>query len=548
MVLTKLSQRLANARRLSRVASLVLVSVLLSACGGSDTGPLVNDERPDPDDRRNTDASGNVVPVVSEWREDVFLSSEMFKDRCQSPRLGIDPFSDPAAPFPDIEGTSLDEKYWLRSWSDELYLWYDEIIDEDPELYSVLDYFDILKTFEQTPSNQDKDKFHFTAVTSEWRASSQSGVSAGYGMNLSLLSRQVPRDIVVAYTEPNSPATAANIRRGAKIISVDGVAVVDGEDVNTLNAGLFPSEINRSVTFEILDVGETNSRFVELSSQTITEDPVQNISVIPTSTGNVGYMQFNNHNRVAEQQLIDGISVLETGSITDLVLDLRYNGGGFLFIASQLAYMIAGEERTSGKVFERLTFNDKHTVFDPVLGTPLEADPFLSVSSQGRALPSLNLSRVFVLTGPGTCSASESIINGLRGVDVEVIQIGDTSCGKPYGFYAFDNCGTTYFSVQFSGENHKGFGDFSDGFSPQNTVGVIGVPLPGCTVPDDFSRVLGDPAEARLAAALAYRQDATCPTLPSSVLRQKPSPRKLIHQAGGEINAPLWRQNGMRVR
>jgi hypothetical protein len=56
---------------------------------------------------------------------------------------------------------------------------------------------------------------------------------------------------------------------------------------------------------------------------------------------------------------------------------------------------------------------------------------------------------VFVLTGGGTCSASEAFMNGLRGVGVEVIQIGSTTCGKPYGFYAQENCGTTYFSIQF---------------------------------------------------------------------------------------------------
>ena len=58
-----------------------------------------------------------------------------------------------------------------------------------------------------------------------------------------------------------------------------------------------------------------------------------------------------------------------------------------------------------------------------------------------------------------TCSASESIINGLRGVNVQVIQIGSTTCGKPYGFYPEDNCGTTYFSIQFKGVNAAGFGE-----------------------------------------------------------------------------------------
>ena len=118
-----------------------------------------------------------------------------------------------------------------------------------------------------------------------------------------------------------------------------------------------------------------------------------------------------------------------------------------------------------------------------------------------------------VLTGPGTCSASESIMNGLRGVDVEVIQIGSTTCGKPYGFYPKDNCGTTYFTIQYRGVNAKNFGDFADGFSPENTdpTGIVGTVVPGCSIGDDFSSQLGDPLEARFAAAIQYRATGTCP-------------------------------------
>ena len=131
----------------------------------------------------------------------------------------------------------------------------------------------------------------------------------------------------------------------------------------------------------------------------------------------------------------------------------------------------------------------------------------------GTPLPTLNLDRVYVITGPGTCSASESIINGLRGVGVDVYVIGSTTCGKPYGFYPTDNCGTTYFSIQFRGENAADFGDYSDGFSPANQTGTVGTVVPGCSVEDDFTNALGDPDEARIAAALSFRasNNQVCP-------------------------------------
>jgi hypothetical protein len=105
-------------------------------------------------------------------------------------------------------------------------------------------------------------------------------------------------------------------------------------------------------------------------------------------------------------------------------------------------------------------------------------------------------------------------MNGLRGIDVEVIQIGTTTCGKPYGFYAIDNCGIAYFTIQFRGVNEKDFGDYTDGFSPANTQGTKGVSLPGCSVSDDFGAELGDVNEDRLAAALSYRETETCPVPP----------------------------------
>src|SRR5690606_24710633 len=161
-------------------------------------------------------------------------------------------------------------------------------------------------------------------------------------------------------------------------------------------------------------------------------------------------------------------------------------------VASELATMVAPAASTQGAAFERLVFNAKNPFG---LSASQATLPFsgtgrgLSVAA-GQALPRLNLPRVTVLTGPDTCSASESVVNGVRGIGVRVDLIGGATCGKPYGFYPQDNCGTTYFAIQFQGVNAQGFGDYGDGLAPT------------CTVADDFDHALGDAAEARLAAAL----------------------------------------------
>lgn len=483
----------------------LFVILSLAACGGSDGG---------------TNFTGDPVG----FQPGVFLDANTFFAQCQVPRTGINPAT--GAAYPDIQGTTTDENNFLRSYSNDTYLWYSEITDRDPSLTNdTLTYFDFLVTTATTPSGQPKDKFHFTFDSEEWFQLSQSGVSAGYGIQWAFLSSTVPRDIRIAYTEPNSPATniAQPLARGAIVLGVDGLDI----DVNTqagidaLNAAFFPTD-GAQHTFTVLDLGAANSRDVTLSAANIVSEPVQNTQVISTPTGDVGYMLFNDHIATAEQSLIDAVNQLKSFNnnqgIDDLVIDMRYNGGGFLAIASELAYMVAGAAPTAGQTFEEMQFNDKHPATNPVTGQALTPTPFYNVTLgapfnavPGQALPTLDLPRVYVITGSGTCSASEAVMNGLRGVGVEVIQIGSTTCGKPYGFYAADNCGTTYFTIQFRGVNALDFGDYTDGFSPNNTPGAAGpAVLPGCSIADDFTKLLGDQTEGRLAMALAYRDGQAC--------------------------------------
>lgn len=482
----------------------IAVSMLLVACGGGGGSSGSG----------STPATGFAsLPAASTLAQS-----------CAAPRTGTDPYTGKA--YTDRQGSLLDEQNWLAAWTNDLYLWYSEVPYPNPASYTdTLTYFAVLKTPLLSPSGAPKDKpgEHFSYSTSDWEAMSTGGVQAGYGATWSLLSVKRPRNAVVAYTDPSTPATSLSppLSRGTKVLFVDGVDFVNAStpaDVKVLNAGLFPATAGESHTFVVQDLGASMTRSITMVSANVTSAPVQYVSTL--AGGAVGYMLFNDHIATAESALIDAVTQLKTAGVTDLVLDIRYNGGGYLDIASELAYMVAGPTKTAGKTFELLTFNDKHPTIDPVVGGAIKPMPFhttalgFGTTAAGMALPYLGLSKVYVLTGPGTASASESVMNSLRGVGVEVIQIGATTYGKPYGFYPQDNCGTTYFSIEFKGVNAAGFGDYSDGFAPQNGVltGLVAdVILPGCSVGDDFNHALGDPAEARLAAALQYRSGGTCP-------------------------------------
>jgi carboxyl-terminal processing protease len=518
-----------------------IATLSVSSCGGGDSG-----------------FGGAGGGSNSPWVSGSYLPYDTFYARCAAPRSGTNPANN--QPFPDIQGTVTDENNFLRSYSNDTYLWYSEIVDRDPGLYSTPQYFNLLKTTATTASGSAKDKFHFTYPSDEWYQLSQAGVTAGYGAEWVLLRTTPPREAVVAYTQPNSPATAptAMLTRGAQILSVDGVDLVNDNSsagVDALNAGLFPSATGESHTFVVRDPGASTTRSITMVSANITTVPVQNVSITATPSGNVGYLLFNDHIATAEEALINAVDQLIANNIVDLVLDIRYNGGGYLDIASEFAYMIAGPAQTGGMTFELLQFNDKYPSTNPLTGQPLAPIPFHN-RTQGfsgptrNPLPSLNLSRVYVLTGPYTCSASESIINSLRGVNVEVVQIGSTTCGKPYGFYATDNCGTTYFTIQFRGVNAANFGDYTDGFSPANLTPTAGEPLPGCSVADDFTHALGDPLEARFASALNYRESSACPA-PSGLGQPglaKTGPYGIAEPSDGLMHKSPWRQNRILTR
>ena len=478
-----------------------------------------------------------LTVATGEWIQGLFEPAQNFEAMCASPRSGIDTFSGEL--FPDVQGTTLDENNWLRSWSNDLYLWYDEIVDRDPVDYSTLDYFEILKTDETTETGAPKDNFHFAADTLEFEESQQ-GETFGYGARFVLISSSPPRQMLVSKVEPGSSADNAGLTRGAEVIEIDGVDLINGNDTDTLNTGLLPSNDGETHEFTVIDLGSSNSRTVTLTAGNVEETQVKAVTAIDTNTGRVGYFEFSDHIAPAEQQLISAFNQLIEEEVTDLVLDLRYNGGGLVGIAAEVAYMIAGANNTANRVFIEYEYNDKHTEFDPFNGTRLQPFGFPTTAIgysaiEGEALPSLNLNRVFILTSASTCSASELIINTLRGIDVEVIQIGDTTCGKPFGFLPQDNCGTTYFTIQFRGLNAKGFGDYPEGFSSTSSP-AFQTDLPGCNVSDDYSRLLGDPEEGQLSAALYYRENGTCP---NSSARLHPSANRTPTPVK---QPPLWKQ------
>jgi hypothetical protein len=197
--------------------------------------------------------------------------------------------------------------------------------------------------------------------------------------------------------------------------------------------------------------------------------------------------------------------------------------------ALTLASMVTGPG-VDGQVFERLQFNDKRqadteeSVYEFAGKVQFGDTDFPT----GAPLPRLALPRLYVLTSAGTCSASESVINSLRGVGVDVVLVGDTTCGKPYGFSRRENCGLAYFPIEFQGTNAQGFGEYASGFAPT------------CAAPDDFDHALGATDERLLATALSHIDQGSCP--PQVALRKalpaQPAVPGITHRLPGKVVVP----------
>ncbi len=208
---------------------LLAITMVIAGCSGGGSSSAAPSQ---PSVGTTPPASGWVAGEYDDWR----LTS--MRNICENPRNTAD--------NTDTQGTVTDENNWIRSYSNDTYLWYSELNDIDPgTVSSAEEYFDLMRTNGLSPTGNAKDQFHYSQNTEEYNQY-YSGVSAGYGVRFFLIASSPPRQIIVGYNEPNGPAANNSLSRGAEIISVDGEAIVDSNNVDVLNAALFPETVGES--------------------------------------------------------------------------------------------------------------------------------------------------------------------------------------------------------------------------------------------------------------------------------------------------------------
>lgn len=368
-------------------------------------------------------------------------------------------------PLPSEEIMARDHLYEIMN---EWYLWYDKMPDVDKSQYDTPE--ELLEAMRYLP----KDIYSYTMSKQEFESRLIEGKYIGHGFSWGFDDNGIVRIIFVF---KDSPLYDEGVRRGWIINKVNGTPITTE---------------NRSTIFGDKTVGYENTiEFITPADSTVSittaKKEIQRNSVLYYDTLHVNgtvtaHMVFQEFMQPSTEEFTEVFSFFNSTGATEMILDLRYNPGGFLDIATLLVSLITGEN-TNGKVFTKNIYNDK------------KSDENSSALFDEQT-NSLNLNRVIIITTGGTASASEALINGLKPY-IDVITIGDVTYGKPVGMKVFIYENYVFLPITFRIANSMNESDYYDGIQPD------------AFCDDDFTRAFDNREEACLKEAIYYLENGS---------------------------------------
>ncbi len=416
-------------------------------------------------------------------------------------------------PSAAASGGVADRQDWLRCYFNQNYLWYQLSPNPSPAGFGTVEsYFDALlyDGGDQIPNGGGAvwppDRYSGFQSTESFNRFFGDGETLGYGVAVNGLEAvaQGATQLFVRYIEALSPAAQSGLQRGDEIVAINNTPVATLIAADDFSA-LTPNAAGDALRLDVRR-GAGATVAVVLSAAEFALTPVQTGQRVFSQNGRrIGYVFIKDMISQVGSPLSTTMTSFKNQGIDDLVLDLRYNGGGLVSMGGTVASYASGSPH-NGKVYTQLLYNDKQSGNNQTFG--------FTNPGQWAGFP-----RVYVLMGERTCSASEQVINGLRGVGVEVVAIGDITCGKPVGFLPDDDgWGTTYSIVNFEGVNARNEGRYFNGLAP----------TPACAVAEDFSQPIGDTGEGDnigdplLVAAAFHVDNGACPV---ALTRESPASR-----------------------
>lgn len=292
-------------------------------------------------------------------------------------------------------------------------------------------------------------------------------------------------DLLVLSVYADTPAEAAGLARGDRILEIEGRTIAEIEAAEGLAEAFGPRRVGLTLTLLVRKLGGAES-MLDLTKAVVNIDTVPVYDVFSVGSDSVGYFYLDSFIGPANDALDQAFAFFLGQNVSKLVIDLRYNGGGFVSVAERLGNLLASHGHVGAIQFEQ-RYNQNLSRFD-------RTARFADIAG------ATDLETVVFITTDRSASASELIINVLDPY-LDVWVVGSDTFGKPVGQGGWDFCDDSrrLRAVAFETVNSAGFGGYFDGLAAD------------CAAEDDLTRALGDQDEASLATALAVIEAEACP-------------------------------------
>ncbi len=372
-------------------------------------------------------------------------------------------------------GSAVMDTAW--AYTQEIYLWYKSL----PGNFDTRSYSDpnelmqsIRKYSIEPGFSEPVDRWSFALKKSEWDDIS-AAITTDFGINIFF---NTESDLRVSHVEPGSPAYSAGVRRSWRITGVNGNTTINTQDatIQRLVTAIYNSA---SVQLDFVKP-DGNEESLALSAAQYPESPVYLDTVYQVGAKKVGYLvytSFLGNIQSIKNRFASVFNNFSSGGIDELIVDLRYNSGGYVELQNELANYLVPAAGNNGTMIKQ-SFNDKYSSL---------MDTTINFSKKG----SLNLDRVFFITTKNSASASELLINSLQPY-IETKLVGKPTTGKAVGYFNIGTGDWYIFPVSFRSVNKNNEGNYFNGLAVEANVN------------DGLDKNWGDVEEACLASVLHY--------------------------------------------
>ncbi len=339
------------------------------------------------------------------------------------------------------------------------YLWADEV--------SSINY-DIINNPQEIIDNLkvEKDKWSF-AIPLSLSENISNQKSYGFGCSI--------RDNIIYRLNFDSPCEKSGLKRGDKILRIN--------DKNISDEVYKEAQNNENIESIFTIQRGNDKKHIKISSRNYKYKTVK-YKIFDLNNSKIAYLIFDSFTEASVDELKEAFTYFKNNMVEELIVDLRYNGGGSLATASILLDKIAGFNN-EGKIQTKIKWNDNYS----------KNNYSLTFSKDEN---SLNLNRVFFLVTKDSASASEMVINSLKPYMDEVILIGEKTHGKPVGMRGVSLGEWIYFLINFKVLNANDEGDYFDGLAVN------------CKIKDEYLYPRDDKKDALLKSALNFIANGTC--------------------------------------